>query len=390
VLPSDSVKRILLFVAFALEQSINAGNFHIMSRVWTILPQFRGERAIFERKRSSIYLMFCVLLLASCGESTPRGYQAGKDSDTLTAIVKPPDADSAPALPGTTGSQKTADGLPVLSPRGANTKLFAVSIDDEKKRIERLENAVQELRNDFDAVAPAIVRLVAIEKDIQNLVSQLEVLTGNTPAPTNIQPIEEAALDTPVPEQPAAIPAPPAPNQPPKTDSPPSETAQPATPAQEPADNAASALPAAEAEEGPESATGPPEEPAAAIPPAPAAVASSAPAPSAAGQTAVTAMRVGKHPDKTRIVLDVNGKTDFTAELDNAEKVLLVELPGASWSAPAEQVFDDPVISSCRTEKADAGTRLICALKKETALVYKGAIEGETGGSRIVIDLKTK
>jgi hypothetical protein len=47
-------------------------------------------------------------------------------------------------------------------------------MSDEADRLDRLENAVQELRNDFDTITPAITRLVAIEGDIQKLITQLD------------------------------------------------------------------------------------------------------------------------------------------------------------------------------------------------------------------------
>jgi hypothetical protein len=101
-------------------------------------------------------------------------------------------------------------------------------------------------------------------------------------------------------------------------------------------------------------------------------------------------MRVGEHPGKLRIVLDIRGRTPYTADLDNNEKILVVELPKAAWTAERQKNFtDNPLISSYRTEAMeDGGTMLILQLKSASSIGYKAAIDNPDGGSRIVIDLK--
>ncbi|HEU4838104.1 MAG TPA: hypothetical protein VFS88_01680 [Micavibrio sp.] len=296
----------------------------------------------------------------------------------MKPISAPPRADDAPPLPGTTGAPKSADGLPILQAKGNNTQLFSQKLSSEVSRLDRLENAVQELRNDFDAMAPAIVRLVSIEKDIQNLISQLEVLTGDSPA-APVDPIDSAMLDdersiTPLE---APVPLPPDPKDVVVEPFPVPAHPQQAPSAQEPA--AASSPPAVPAAE---ESTAPP--PAAAKEPV-------APQPVAAGGDgpAVTAMRIGEHPGKIRIVLDMRGKTAFTADLDNKEKILVVELPKAAWNAESQKSFsENPLLSSYRTEAApDGGTMLILQLKSASSIGYKASIDNPGGGSRIVIDL---
>lgn len=351
-----------------------------MSRFWTPLPHFRGKNAFLERTSLISLGLLCALLLPACGESTPRGYGGGPSSsasDTLQPITAPPRADESPPLPGTTGTPKTADGLPVLQAKGNNTQLFSQKLSSEVSRLDRLENAVQELRNDFDAMSPAIVRLVAIEKDIQNLISQLEVLTGDAPS-APVDPIDSAMLDDERSIAPLEAPIPPPPDPKDVVVEP---FPVPAHPQQTPSAQEPAAAPAVSA---------PPVMETASAPPPPAAKEPAAAPPVLAGDgPAVTAMRVGEHPGKIRIVLDMRGKTAFTADLDNAEKILVVELPKAAWSAESQKSFPgNPLLSSYRTEAtADGGTMLILQLKSASSIGYKASIDNPGGGSRIVIDL---
>lgn len=351
------------------------------------MPYFCGGRAYLGVVRLCILTMLLPVLLSACGESRPGGYAGSPNSDTLKPVAAPPGADQQPPLAGQTGTPKTPDGLPALTAKGANTNLFSAEVKGEVDRIDRLENAVQELRNDFDAMAPAIVRLVSIEKDLQNLIGQLDMLTSGTAAP--VPPIEESALDAAEPVQPVGVPLPPVADAPPpaETEASPasSENAQPQIPAQEPAAAPVSGTSAPETATAPPTAITPPVAAPAAAPPPPAQA-----SPAAANGTAVQAVRLGEHPGKVRIVLDVNGKTSYTADLDNGEKILVVELPEAAWNAGTQQAFSgNPVLASYTTESmGSAGTRLIFVLKTGTSIAYKSAMNTPDGnGSKIIIDL---
>lgn len=263
--------------------------------------------------------------------------------------------------------EKTADGLPVLSPKGVNTALFTGKVNDENRFI-RLENAVQELRNDFDAMAPAIVRLVSIEKDIQNLIAQLDVLTGgavSAPAPS----VESSQLEVSAPSQPAPIPA--------AISNAQEIAAASSTELETPAPSTLDTIPEATSA------------PAQIVPQAP------APAPAATSSgTFVKDVRVGAHPGKMRIVLDLKGRSKFNADLDNAEHILVIELPDTAWNAANTKDFSgNPLLSSYRTSPLDngAGTMLILQLKKSSDITYKTSIADPDGvSSRIVIDLASK
>lgn len=359
-----------------------------MSRSWTPKPHFRGGRAYYKGFLRATTGLLCVLMLASCGQSTPSGYPGSRESsDTLQPLTVPPNPGDGPPLPGTTGAPKTADGLPALQVKGVNTKLFSNRVSNEADRLERLENAVQELRNDFDSMVPAIVRLVAIEGDIQALIKQLEVLSGDPSgiSTEEIPVLEESRLNEPYPAQGSApaslaplsvtetgdsypLPAPSAPVAQEQMAAPPAVPAPPAAGTQMPAPVAA--------------ATAPPvpltsQAPAAQVPPA-------------TQGTAVRDVRVGEHPGKTRIVLDVSGKTSFTADLDNQERILVIEIPEAGWTTALQKDFSaSPLLSSYRVEAlGDRGSLLIFQIKKPATIAYKAAMDNPGGKTqRIVIDL---
>lgn len=359
-----------------------------MSSSWTPQPRSRGVVMHSRYGMQSAVIALCVLLLAGCGQSsTPSATPVAGET---AAVSAPPGADNRPAPLGSTGTAKDANGLPVLAPRGVNaSQLFAQKLSDPDDRIDRLETAVQEMRNDFDAMAPSIVRLVAVEKDIQELVTQLETLVaGDAVAPVESQGI--MPLDPEIPtESPIAATHPagvqsgadgaplPLSDELPVMAEGSDMAANPATPAPLPPATA----PAVPATSAPPAAPTPVPAPAAQSPP---------PAPAAAG-ISVTALRTGEHPGKTRIVLDLSGKTEFTADLDNAEKILVVDLPGAAWSAATKKTFD----ASSRLASYEVnpgangkGSLLVIKLRSDTAILYKGVMPADSGaGSKIVIDI---
>lgn len=343
-----------------------------MSRSWTQKPHFCGERPFLRRFSLSSTILLCAFLLSACGESTPRGYSGGavsSSSDTLKPIVAPPRANESPPLPGTTGMPKTPDGLPALSARSVNTALFSEKIGNDDARMSRLENAVQELRNDFDAISPAVVRLVAIEKDIQTLIEQLEVLTGSGPAPAAPSPYVETAefddmqgieAEQGLDQNNAAI-----------GDEMPAQIA----PIEAPVAATAETAPTPQAAKPAQIAPPPTAPPSSAL---------------STQSPAVDAIRIGEHPGKVRIVLDVIGTAKFKTDLDNNEKVLVVELPGIGWRAAATKDFvGHPLLSSYSASPLDGGgTMLIFQLGKTSSIGYSGVIATKDAGeSRVVIDL---
>lgn len=81
------------------------------------------------------------------------------------------------------------------------------------------------------------------------------------------------------------------------------------------------------------------------------------PEPPASTGPAVTGIRTGLQPKGiTRIVLDLSGPTPHHSDLDNEEKLLLVETPEAGWSAALNGTFADaPLLVSWTTEPLPDG-----------------------------------
>lgn len=214
--------------------------------------------------------------------------------------------------------------------------MFGENLATDTQRINRLERAMQDMRNDFETVKPSIKRLMDIEGDLQNLLGELRRLSNNTapaPAPAMAQNNAPTNITPPA----AAAPTPMA-----------SSRSKPTT-----------------------------------------YVKKSAP-PVTDGTATVFDVRVGTHPDKTRIVLDVNAKTPFNVDIDNGEKIMLVDLPGAKWSAANSKSFNKKAIARSYTvETTDDGVLLAFQLKRAANVAYQKDIPAVSGSARrIVIDLK--
>lgn len=97
--------------------------------------------------------------------------------------------------------------------------------------------------------------------------------------------------------------------------------------------------------------------------------------------TEVTGIRIGVHPDKTRLVLDLDGAMKFTHETDASEGIATIHLPNAkSWSAKkSAQLSNSKYIAGYTTVENDDEVVLIVELKNgadikrtEALRPYKG------------------
>ena len=283
--------------------------------------------------------------------------------------------------------QTMPNGLPALQPlKGVNVStLFSENITDTDRRFDRLENAVLDLRKEFEVMKPAIVRLVAVESDIQALVQQLEGMA-----------LAEAS-------RPAAAPMAAAPY--PQDDIPPEymDSASENTPTSLVPDDMAAPANAPEDQPGAnqiaESSTSQPvaipevEEPS--PPPAAASPPPSRPpdTPGILDGTIVQNLRTGTHPGKVRIVMDTNNKTPFTIDLDSGENILLIEMPDAKWQGPMSHTFpaNDTLLASYNVESINggAGSRIVMTLKRQTSILKQQALPpGPTPYHRVFVDLK--
>ena len=265
---------------------------------------------------------------------------SGSALEVPPPVAMPPNYGSRPGQPGQMHSTTMPNGLPALQPKGINVdSLFAENISDTNQRFARLENAVLDIRREFETFKPAITRLVAVESDIQDLIKQLDMLLSSEPAAPPMPLMPEAAPTSLTPSDQA----------------PPPNAGSIASPAQ------------------------PPTQP-------------RAPAPTAAsGGPVVKSLRIGQHSDKVRLVLDVSKTTPYSADLDAQERLLIIELPGAQWNAARQQSFSrSKLLQSYSVEPINngAGSRVVITLKGPTQLIKQQALPpGSNPNHRIFLDL---
>lgn len=111
----------------------------------------------------------------------------------------------------------------------------------------------------------------------------------------------------------------------------------------------------------------------------------------APGSAAVSNMRFGEHPGRTRLVLDLSGPSPYKTELDNTEKLLLVQISKAGWNAKTqEKLSKHPLIAGYTAQPAaDGGTTLAIELAKPVKVVSESSLPPNATyqNHRIFIDL---
>lgn len=214
--------------------------------------------------------------------------------------------------------------------------LFGKNLRSDGERLDRLERAVQDMRNEFDSTKPSIKRLVDLEGDIQRLVRELKQLNQ-----------EDLGM------------APPSIQQQSSTYTPPAKAQKPYAP--------------------PENYVAPNKQ----------TYQNKSPPAMQGGKADVYDIRIGEHPGRTRIVMDVNSKTSFRADVDNNEKIMVVDLPQAGWTTTkSKTIGKSGFVSSYKVEASGNGHILIIQLKRNAKISYKDDLQGTLGNSRrLVIDL---
>ncbi len=107
----------------------------------------------------------------------------------------------------------------------------------------------------------------------------------------------------------------------------------------------------------------------------------------------VQQVRVGEQANgKTRIVLDTSAAAKINYDIDNGEKILLIEVPDASWAARQTQTLKaGGLVSSYKAESDGNGSRLIVQLKGPAQVVSTSRLDPSDGaGYRVFLDLAKK
>lgn len=299
-----------------------------------------------------VVLICSILMLGGCGPLDLGGENTRSATNvTIGQPLKVPGKNNTSGggdtlvAPGSGSASPTMpNGLPALQPfKGVKVEqLFSENIRDADQRFDRLENAVIDLRREFEVVKPAIVRLVAVESDIQNLVDQLEVMLRNEPGATS--PAPQALVQNDLEERDMAPP------------------------------------PAADPQPAPPAASSPPEKTA------------TTQINSSSGVTAKN-LRAGIHDTYIRLVIDANRKTPYSYSLDNEENLLIIELPEAQWSGPRQKTLKPlPLLQSYSVDASSNGSGSLIAivLDKDTRVLKAQALPPGSSNNpnfRIFIDL---
>lgn len=105
---------------------------------------------------------------------------------------------------------------------------------------------------------------------------------------------------------------------------------------------------------------------------------------------AVTGVRFGSQSNsKTRIVVDGGAPVSMTADLDNQEKILVLEIKGLDWkTALSKSNISSPLITSYTAQNTDNGSRLVLQLKRAVRVGKVQSLGPEgSNGHRAFLDL---
>lgn len=108
-----------------------------------------------------------------------------------------------------------------------------------------------------------------------------------------------------------------------------------------------------------------------------------------AGQKVVEDLRIGEKAEFSRLVLDLGQSVKVNYDIDNDEKILVIDIPGFAWKAAKTKTFPKSMlIASYQAESDDKGSRLVVQLKQPAKIANYSNIEA-IGGKlpRAVLDV---
>ncbi len=303
-------------------------------------------------------LMTAVLLstsLTGCG-IMDKISQALPPLDSSDNYSYPEEADSIPVnswanAPQTAQSQMPVQMAPVQGIKAtsiASNMNEPLGTEEIRQRFDIMAQQITVMRQDMERVAPLLQRLAVMEESMRELSVALNSAHANS---GNIQ--QPAS-------QPYAAPS----NVPMATNTLPTQGALP---------NTAAPMPSY-------------------TPPqyaAPAAVQKQAAPPPAS--TSVQDIRFGKYKGRDRIVLDLTKPAQFRYDLDNNEKLLIIDLPDASWGTQmAKKITSSGAVAAYNAQPGpNGGTQLIFSLKKNARVTQARALPpNQQYGNRIFMDIE--
>ena len=113
--------------------------------------------------------------------------------------------------------------------------------------------------------------------------------------------------------------------------------------------------------------------------------------PSFEAPAVVKAVRVGEHPDKIRVVLDLSGPTNYTLNYDPQSNSIFVEMPYATWSARTNwKSKSGNILDNYQTETlSTSGSRLILGVEDGIKIGASGLLKANGDKQdRLYIDIE--
>jgi hypothetical protein len=279
--------------------------------------------------RATLSMGVCLTLLGGC--SWVKSWDGGHGDQTLTPPPQTRVMETADATwMEPTDKSKAVEHMVPETTQGNK---------DAMERLARLEKTVTQMQNDMNTMMPVLSRLVAVQTDMQTMLARLPPAGAPAAASAAPPPAAMPPPGPPVTQEPVSIAAPAAAPPPVVTPTP---------------------------------ATAPP---AALKPPA----------------FMISAVRIGEHPGKTRIVFDVSDKLSFSKDVDNGEHILTIDVQGAGWAGAgtAQPTPKSPLLASWQASPdGQGGTRFVIQLRKPAKILAAEAMAPAAGKpGRIIIDL---
>jgi hypothetical protein len=106
----------------------------------------------------------------------------------------------------------------------------------------------------------------------------------------------------------------------------------------------------------------------------------------------VSSVRIGEHPNKIRIVLDLSAQTGYTLDYDSKSNSIFVEMPYASWSAKEDwQSRKLSIVHNYHVERVGSGVRLVLSVEEGAKIGASGLLNADKGKKdRLYIDIERK
>lgn len=107
------------------------------------------------------------------------------------------------------------------------------------------------------------------------------------------------------------------------------------------------------------------------------------------GPPMLASVRAGEHPGRTRLVLDVGRETPFSYDLDNFEKILMINLPEAAHGKELRGVLQSsPFVAAYQSQPTETGSRLFVQLRQPVKILKADNIRATAeNGARIFFDI---